>query len=63
MFKKIINWWRWEGKNYHRNFIKGIKNLFKWFPIVWKDRDWDDHFIFEIIHYQQFFAKYQIQQF
>lgn len=28
------------------NFI--IK-LFKWIPILWKDRDWDDYFIFEIL--------------
>ena len=32
-----------------RNFIKSIKNLIRWFPIIWKDKDWDDHFIWEIL--------------
>ena len=36
------------------NFLKydvpsGIKNLISWFPVIWKDRDWDDSFIFIII--------------
>lgn len=32
-----------------RNFIIGLKNLIKWLPIIWKDRDWDKHFIMEIL--------------
>ena len=31
-----------------RKFIYGIKNLIKWFPIIWKDRDWDYYYIMEI---------------
>lgn len=27
--------------NFIRNFFKGIKNLIVWFPIIWKDRDFD----------------------
>jgi len=27
------------------NIIRGIKNLIKWFPIIWKDRDWDQAYI------------------
>jgi hypothetical protein len=27
----------------------GLKNLFAWFPIVWKDRDWDKHYIMEML--------------
>jgi len=34
---------------YFTDFIKGIKNLYRWFPIIWKDRDWDSYFIFEIL--------------
>jgi hypothetical protein len=33
----------------HKNFTRGVKNLWKWFPIIWKDRDYDDYFIFEIL--------------
>jgi len=32
-----------------RNIKYGIKNLWKWLPTIWKDRDWDDHYIFEIL--------------
>lgn len=32
---------------YH--LINPIKNLIRWFPIIWKDKDWDDHYIWEIL--------------
>lgn len=35
-----------------RTFIKSIKNLIRWFPVIWKDRDWDHHFIFEILKFK-----------
>ena len=49
IFYKIYLWWKFNGKYYHKDFIQGVKNLWKWFPTIWKDRDWDDHFIFELI--------------
>ena len=30
-----------------REFIVGVKNLIKWFPVIWKNRDWDH--IFEVL--------------
>lgn len=33
-----------------RSVKTGIKNLIKWFPIIWKDRDWDYYFIYAILH-------------
>jgi hypothetical protein len=35
-----------------KQFFKNIYNLIRWFPIIWKDRDWDDHFIFEILKFK-----------
>lgn len=32
-----------------KEFITGIKNLIKWRSTIWKDRDWDGGFIYEII--------------
>lgn len=29
-----------------------IKNLWRWLPIVWNDRDWDDGFIFEVLKFK-----------
>ena len=49
IFKSISLWWEFEGRYYHKDFIQGVKNLWKWFPTIWKDRDWDDSFIFDIL--------------
>jgi hypothetical protein len=35
-----------------RMFFRTVKNMFRWFPIIWKDEDWDDHFIFEIFKFK-----------
>jgi hypothetical protein len=50
--RKIDNismWWNHDGRYMHRSFITGVKNLWYWLPIIWKDRNWDDHYIFEIL--------------
>lgn len=49
VFEKIALWWRFEGRYYHIDFVRGVKNLWVWFPVIWKDRNWDDHFIFELL--------------
>jgi hypothetical protein len=35
-----------------KQFFKRIKNLIRWFPIIWKDQDWDDWYIFEILKFK-----------
>lgn len=35
-----------------RMFFRKVKNMFRWFPIIWKDEDWDSHFIFEIFKFK-----------
>jgi hypothetical protein len=35
-----------------RSFFKRVKNLIRWFPIIWKDQDWDDHYIFEVLKFK-----------
>lgn len=32
-----------------RDLVQGIKNLFRWFPVIWKDRDWDHWFLEQLI--------------
>lgn len=49
VFEKISLWWRFDARYYHKDFIQGVKNLWKWFPVIWRDRDWDTSFIYEII--------------
>ena len=49
---KLYRWFKWEFKYIPRNIAQGIKNLLKWYPIIWKDRDWDNHFIFETLKFK-----------
>jgi hypothetical protein len=52
MFKGIYVWWKWKGRYFHRDIAQGVKNLYYWFPIIWKDRNWDDHYIFEVLKHK-----------
>ncbi len=44
MFQKI--------KDMPRNIKYGVINLWVWFPIIWKDRQWDHQFIYEIFKHK-----------
>jgi hypothetical protein len=44
--------WRRYAPIWFKQFIDGVSNLFKWLPIIWKDRHWDDHYIFEILKHK-----------
>ena len=48
-FNKLKWWFKQDAKYAHRDFAKGVKNLVRWFPTIWKDRDWDDHFIWILL--------------
>lgn len=52
MYYRIKRWIRWEARYFPRNFVKGVKNLIRWFPVIWKDRDWDSHYIWEILKFK-----------
>lgn len=45
----LTSWWNFEGQYMFRNFIVGVENLRYWLPIIWKDRNWDHDFIFDIL--------------
>ena len=32
-----------------RDFFKGIRNIIRWIPTLYKDRDWDDYFITKML--------------
>lgn len=52
IFRKIHFWWKYDGKYLHKEFVRGIKKLWYWFPVIWKDRDWDHHYIYEILKHK-----------
>lgn len=35
-----------------RQITDGIRNLIKWFPVIWRNRDWDNMSIFEILKFK-----------
>jgi hypothetical protein len=47
--KFIPMWWSNDGKYLHKHIWTGLKNLWYWFPVIWKDRNWDYHYIFEVM--------------
>ena len=49
---RIYLWWDNEAQFYPKHFKQGIKNLWYWFPIIWKDRNWDSSFIFTILSHK-----------
>ena len=50
--KNLRLWWKFEGRHMFRNFKQGIRNLIHYFPIIWKDRDWDYHYTLDILEYK-----------
>src|SRR6056300_1281027 len=42
-------WWNHDGKYLLKTINRGIKSIWYWLPIIWKDRNWDSHYIFEIM--------------
>lgn len=42
-------WWKHDGRYLHRELTCGFKNIWYWLPVIWKDRHWDSHYIFEIM--------------
>ena len=52
LVESVRLWWKYEGKYFLNNFRVGVRNLFDWFPVIWKDRDWDDNFFFEVVKYK-----------
>ena len=51
-FRRIWLWWAHDGKYYHKYFKQGVKNLWYWFPVIWKDRNWDEQYIFEVLKHK-----------
>jgi len=51
-FNQLSSWWRFDGRYLIRNFKTGVRNLWYWLPVIWKDRNWDHRFIFDILSHK-----------
>lgn len=36
-------------RHVYRDIKQGFRNLIRWFPIIWEDRDWDQDYIFALL--------------
>jgi hypothetical protein len=45
-------WWRRDGRYVGKEFIRGVKSVWYWLPVIWKDRNWDHRFIFTILSHK-----------
>lgn len=56
LYKKVLNsiegWWKFEARYYLKDFKIGIKNIWYWFPLIWKDRNWDHIFILDLLSHK-----------
>ena len=50
--EKISLKWRFEWRYIHKNIVRGIKNMWYWTPVIWKDRNWDSDFLLEIVKFK-----------
>ena len=35
-----------------KEFFRSVKHLIKWFPVIWKDRDWDHYYLLTIMQFK-----------
>jgi hypothetical protein len=50
LFETIYDKVYWKTIGWRiKEFRSSVNKLIRWFPIIWKDRDWDDHYIWEIM--------------
>jgi hypothetical protein len=39
-----------------KRFFRNIHNLIRWFPIIWRDEQWDYYYIFELLKHKLIFT-------
>jgi len=48
----------WKIRNWFDDYLRpcaiidGISNLIKWFPLIWKDRDFDHGYLYDILYFK-----------
>jgi hypothetical protein len=49
---RLYRWIKWSLPYQHKYIKYGVKNLYKWFWVIWNDRDWDHHYIFQVLKFK-----------
>jgi hypothetical protein len=50
--ERVGLWWRFDGKFIFRNIRIGLSKIWYWLPVIWKDRDWDSYYIYEVLKHK-----------
>lgn len=59
--RKGVFAWIWRKTHWRiRYFIGGIKNIFRWMPTLYQDKDWDDWYILTILQKKIEFQRKEI---
>jgi hypothetical protein len=49
---KLYRWFIQDAKYIHKTIYKGLTNLIRWAPIIYRDRNWDSSYIFILLEYK-----------
>ena len=49
---RLYRWVRWKLPYQHKYIKYGVQNLYKWFWVIWKDRDWDHYYILQLLKFK-----------
>ena len=59
--RKGLSAWIWRNLHWRiRYFIGGIKNIFRWMPTLYQDKDWDHWYIYNILQKKIEFQRKEI---
>lgn len=48
----IYRWFRWDLSHLHYTLYYGVRNLIKWFRVIWRDRNYDYAFMLDIMRFK-----------
>ena len=59
--RKGVSTWIWRNLHWRiRSFLTGCKNIIRWIPTLYKDKDWDDWHIYTILQKKIEFQRKEI---
>jgi hypothetical protein len=44
--------WRYYAPIWFKHFIDGVSNVIKWIPTIYKDRNWDHRYIYDMLEFK-----------
>jgi len=52
LHERVARWLRRNIGLHPRRFFERVRNLWRWFPIIWNDHDWDDYYMLVILRFK-----------